>query len=1190
MGYAKYVGRVGALALALGIGTAVATPAWAEAPSGSDSTSSASETSQKPSTRRSSTEASPRNTSKTTADNHRAPDSETTDESRGKPDREPLEEVDVAGEGTDGEPTIDESAVEPSEEAGGESFGTSDAPITNGLSATTEPDTSTGLVTSGYGSATSDSTVEDSTDPAETERHPVEVTVASKTDAEPPSAITSRSSATNLADSPAPAPLVRQPQGPLGVILGGPAALLDIASNALHMLLNPDPSNPGDSPLLLGVLAFVRREIQRTFFNSSPTARADLATTSQGPTRIAVLENDTDPDLGDVITVASYTQAAHGSVSLNADGTFTYTPTAGFSGTDTFTYTISDAANSWHSHGLFGSSSRHNSKATVTIAVTAGDAPVFADPPIANLSVGSNGVTTGRFVAVASQGETVTYGLVAPLDPVYASLEINSETGDFIFKPTELARFRAAVAPTDENISFTVTASDGTNTATLTHTLAVVPLHPDDDGILDLAELDTLAALGVVGVAENEDGSITAIVGDFTDNKVHNAGDALEAMNRIAGVLGAEHNLEGDVITQSTQFNAESEGISEITYRLVQRINGIRVLGNEVILTTLADGSVTGAFSGLNPGIYQVDTSAAASIDEAFEVFNTATQLLLNHWDDAPTGDELEAFLANLSLDEELVIYAADPERPHALAWRVNLHTGLFSSTFFIHANGADAGTMLAAEDAVLNASTRTESATGLPPACSPRSCTITVRQDGNSSLLIDDSRNITIRNARVDGTFHFEGEPVEIGVLGSIVERGPSGWDPSAVSAMRNIALVHDYYRRLGWDFHTFVSGGIQVGLVDRIEGLAKWDSNRRQVDGGELVGLTFTFGEDSEGALDVVGHEYTHAVIQSFLGSSISRGAERAALDEAYGDIMGSLIENKDGDGRWVFGEDHRGNHDLDRDMRHAVSGNDPHLLATQFNKAAYLMMSRNPGVSKETWAKIFYTSIDRLPSNATFQHARNAVIASANVQGLNAEQQKVIAKAFDDAGIGSSPQVKIILTWGASPSDLDSHLTGPPSGRGTSRFHTYYMQRTYFQDGQYGSTERLAVDLDYDDTTSYGPESTTIRNLVAGDYYFYVHDFTNRYSDNSSELSRSGVTVKVYKPNQSEDQGLLGFLFGSILGTAPTTFQADNRSQGTLWTVFKLTISATDPNNPTITVINQYSFEDDPGAIGQSTLPGF
>jgi hypothetical protein len=55
-------------------------------------------------------------------------------------------------------------------------------------------------------------------------------------------------------------------------------------------------------------------------------------------------------DKGDRITLTSHTSPAHGSLSLNADGSFRYTPAAGFTGTDTFTYTVSDAVGLYATH------------------------------------------------------------------------------------------------------------------------------------------------------------------------------------------------------------------------------------------------------------------------------------------------------------------------------------------------------------------------------------------------------------------------------------------------------------------------------------------------------------------------------------------------------------------------------------------------------------------------------------------------------------------------------------------------------------------------------------------------------------------------------------------------------------------------------------------------------------------------
>jgi len=49
-----------------------------------------------------------------------------------------------------------------------------------------------------------------------------------------------------------------------------------------------------------------------------------------------VLANDTDAD-GDPLTAVLVTSAMHGTLALNADGSFSYTPAAGFSGADSFT-------------------------------------------------------------------------------------------------------------------------------------------------------------------------------------------------------------------------------------------------------------------------------------------------------------------------------------------------------------------------------------------------------------------------------------------------------------------------------------------------------------------------------------------------------------------------------------------------------------------------------------------------------------------------------------------------------------------------------------------------------------------------------------------------------------------------------------------------------------------------------------
>ncbi len=78
-----------------------------------------------------------------------------------------------------------------------------------------------------------------------------------------------------------------------------------------------------------------------------------------------MLANDSDVE-GQALSATSASQAAHGSVSLNSDGSFTYIPDMDYFGTDEFAYTASD--------GLDASQ-----PAMVTVVVSAAD-----DSPVAN--------------------------------------------------------------------------------------------------------------------------------------------------------------------------------------------------------------------------------------------------------------------------------------------------------------------------------------------------------------------------------------------------------------------------------------------------------------------------------------------------------------------------------------------------------------------------------------------------------------------------------------------------------------------------------------------------------------------------------------------------------------------------------------------------------------------------------------
>jgi CSLREA domain-containing protein len=81
--------------------------------------------------------------------------------------------------------------------------------------------------------------------------------------------------------------------------------------------------------------------------NDKPSTLADSYSTDEDTPRVVsapgVLGNDTDPD-GDVITVILVSGPAHGVLSLNPNGSFSYTPDANYHGLDSFSYRASDGA------------------------------------------------------------------------------------------------------------------------------------------------------------------------------------------------------------------------------------------------------------------------------------------------------------------------------------------------------------------------------------------------------------------------------------------------------------------------------------------------------------------------------------------------------------------------------------------------------------------------------------------------------------------------------------------------------------------------------------------------------------------------------------------------------------------------------------------------------------------------------
>ena len=115
----------------------------------------------------------------------------------------------------------------------------------------------------------------------------------------------------------------------------------------------------------------------------------------------------------------------------------------------------------------------------------------------------------------------------------------------------------------------------------------------------------------------------------------------------------------------------------------------------------------------------------------------------------------------------------------------------------------------------------------------------------------------------------------------------------------------------------------------------------------------------------------------------------------------------------------------------------------------------------------------------------------------------------------------RIKIVLDWGEYPYDLDSHVLD-------ENHHVYYSNMTQ------GNLE-----LDRDDTSSYGPETITIKNPDPNSVYkYFVHDYSNGDHTSSDELSYSEAQVKVYFDNEFK-----------------TSFKITQNQEGITWYVFDI-----------------------------------
>lgn len=147
----------------------------------------------------------------------------------------------------------------------------------------------------------------------------------------------------------------------------------------------------------------------RVFTNRAPVAQNDSASTARGTTvLINVLANDSDPD-GDALSISAVTQPQNGTASQSGSA-IGYTPAAGFNGTDTFSYTISDG---------------RGGTATALVTITISGSPPVANPD--NATTISGQAVTINVLANDSDPDGDALSVTAVGSATHGALSLNSD-------------------------------------------------------------------------------------------------------------------------------------------------------------------------------------------------------------------------------------------------------------------------------------------------------------------------------------------------------------------------------------------------------------------------------------------------------------------------------------------------------------------------------------------------------------------------------------------------------------------------------------------------------------------------------------------------------------------------------------------------------------------------------------------
>ncbi|WP_254848459.1 tandem-95 repeat protein [Vibrio parahaemolyticus] len=421
-------------------------------------------------------------------------------------------------------------------------------------------------------------------------------------------------------------------------------------------------------------------------FTVAPVADivADKATVVEDTsTVIKVLGNDTFEGDGKVVSLDTNNGPANGTVSVNPDGSVTYTPNDNYQGTDSFTYIVT-------SGGVSEST-------TVSVDVTpVNDAPVAKDDtaitdedtPVTIDVLPNDNDIDGDKLSIQSASVPEAQGKVEIVDGKLVFTPAENFNGDAEItytvtdgELTDEAKVTVTVNPVNDAPTIKVDAvesitEDAVSTDTVVATLTVrdtdtpedqltVSLENNSNGYFVLVGNEVkLTQAGVDAVNNDElnlkDLTISASVSDGV-NPTANDSDSL-IVNRVNDTptikVDAVESITEDAVSTDTvvatlTVRDTDTPEDQLTVSLENNSNGYFVLvGNEVKLTQAGVDAVN------NEELNLKDLTISASVSDGVNpTASDSDSLIVNRVNDAPT---VENAIADQVLSEDFDVYTID--------------------------------------------------------------------------------------------------------------------------------------------------------------------------------------------------------------------------------------------------------------------------------------------------------------------------------------------------------------------------------------------------------------------------------------------------------------------------------------------------------------------------------------------------